>query len=101
LPDYTVTTPGPTFSGAQEIFLIFVSVGLYVAFVLLQTSRHRAYFTLGEAAGEETAPAGGSIRWHAALLLAYIFPVVYLAEKLAAPIDSSWKLCAPQPHWAG
>jgi Ca2+:H+ antiporter len=87
LPDYTVTTPGPTLSGPQEVFVIFVSVGLYAAFVLLQTSRHRTYFTLGEAVVEESAPPGGSILWHAALLLAYIFPVVYLAEKLAAPID--------------
>jgi Ca2+:H+ antiporter len=87
LPDYTVTTPGPTLSGPQEVFVIFVSVGLYAAFVLLQTSRHRTYFTLGEEVVEESAPPGGSILWHAALLLAYIFPVVYLAEKLAAPID--------------
>ncbi len=87
LPDYTVSTPGPTLSGAQEVFVIFLSVGLYVAFVLLQSSRHRTYFSLGSEAVEPVSHATGSTARHSGLLLAYIFPVVYLAEKLAPPID--------------
>jgi Ca2+:H+ antiporter len=92
LPNYTVTTPGPTLSGPQEVFVILLAVGLYAAFVLLQTSRHRTYFTLDTEAVEAAPDTGpshtpGSSLWHAGFLLAYIVPVVYLAEKLAAPID--------------
>jgi Ca2+:H+ antiporter len=101
LPDYTVTTPGPTLSGAQEIFLILVSVGLYAGFVLLQTSRHSAYFSLAGEASDPPTHAAGSILYHAALLLAYILPVVYLAEKLAAPIDYIIETLRAPPAFGG
>lgn len=90
LPNFTTTTPGPGLSTAQQVFLVLVAIGLYAAFLAIQTGRHRGYFTLGdEDSGHEQAPAraGHSIVWHAALLIAYILPVVYLAEQLANPID--------------
>jgi Ca2+:H+ antiporter len=90
LPNFTVTTPGPTLSLAQQAFLVFVSIGLYVAFLAIQTGRHRGYFTLGEEdGGGEKAPArtGRPLLWHSAALIAYILPVVFLAEQLANPID--------------
>jgi Ca2+:H+ antiporter len=101
LPDYTVTTPGPTLSGTQEAFVIFLSVGLYAAFVLLQTSRHRTYFTLSNDTAEATSHEGRSTLWHSALLLAYIVPVVYLAEKLAPPIDYLVETLRAPPAFAG
>jgi Ca2+:H+ antiporter len=70
LPDYTQTTPGPTLSFAQEDFLVLVAVGLYAAFLAIQTGRHSGYFQEDEVAG-----------------LAYLVPVVFLAEQLAHPID--------------
>jgi Ca2+:H+ antiporter len=90
LPNSTVTTPGPTLSFPQQTFLFVMSIGLYIAFLAMQTGRHRGYFV--SAGSEESAPpavpkAAPSLRWHAALLLAYILPVVFLAEKLALPID--------------
>ena len=45
LPNFTVTTPGPTLSIAQQVFLVFISIGLYCAFLAIQTGRHRGYFT--------------------------------------------------------
>ncbi len=48
LPNVTVTTPGPTLSFAQQVFLVVMSVGLYCAFLAIQTGRHRSYFTLEE-----------------------------------------------------
>ncbi|HMJ43094.1 MAG TPA: calcium:proton antiporter [Pseudolabrys sp.] len=89
LPNATITTPGPTLSSGQQTFLFVMAIGLYVAFLAIQTGRHRGYFSDGS---EESAPAAvpkpaPSLRWHAALLLAYILPVVYLAEQLAQPID--------------
>ena len=90
LPTYTVTTPGPTLSMAQEAFLAFTAVGLYAVFLAIQTNRHRTYFTLGDSAEEghetpHTAPR--SLTAHTVLLMAYMLPVVFLAEQLAQPVD--------------
>jgi Ca2+:H+ antiporter len=89
LPDYTQTTPGPTLSLAQEAFLVLVAVGLYAAFLAIQTGRHSGYFTgVAEAAGHAApAEAPPPIAPHAALLVAYLVPVVFLAEQLAHPVD--------------
>jgi Ca2+:H+ antiporter len=88
LPDFTITTPGPTLSLAQQVFLFVMSIALYGAFLALQTGRHRGYFV----SEDETEPpklprAVSSLRWHAFLLIAYILPVVFMAEQLATPID--------------
>jgi Ca2+:H+ antiporter len=91
LPNFTTTTPGPTLSLAQQIFLCVMSVGLYAAFLAIQTGRHRGYFISdgdGEPPEPPKAPHGKRpVLWHAVLLLAYILPVVFLAEQLANPID--------------
>jgi len=89
LPNFTLTTPGPILSGAQEWFLAFVSVGLYAAFLWAQTGRHHRFFSLDEeradrpAAREEDHP----IVLHAAFLICYLAPIVFLAEQLAIPVD--------------
>ena len=69
LPNFTVTTPGPTLSFAQQVFLVIMSVGLYAAFLAIQTGRHRGYFTLEEESEvhEHGKPATRSLRWHALL----------------------------------
>ena len=89
LPNFTVTTAGPTLSRLQEAFLGLVTAGLYVIFLGIQTGRHRGYFTLGEIDNPpaSTQPSGHRLAWQIFLLLAYIVPVAYLAEQLARPID--------------
>ena len=89
LPTYTVTTTGPTLSSAQEAFLAFMAVGLYGTFLAIQTIRHRGYFTLGDEPEQHDSPPGSrrSLTAHILLLLAYMLPVVFLAEQLAHPID--------------
>lgn len=92
LPNYTVTTVGPTLAGSQELFLGISSVGMYLAFLGLQTSRHRAYFAAEEDAESPTATAAEaqappSLPRHVLLLVAYMIPVVFLAEQLAVPVD--------------
>jgi Ca2+:H+ antiporter len=89
LPDFTVTTSGPTLSSAQEFFLVVMSVALYGAFLAIQTGRHRGYFTTeeegtGAMRSERRSPM---LFLHAALLVAYMAPLAYLAEQLAHPID--------------
>lgn len=100
MPNFTVTTSGPTLSFGQEVFLVVLSAGLYSAFLFLQTRRHRGYFMhddlygdggLADIAAAAAEPdihePGMSPYAHATLLLAYMAPVVYLAEQLAQPVD--------------
>jgi Ca2+:H+ antiporter len=89
LPTYTQTTPGPTLSPAQQIFLVIMSVGLYGAFLRIQTGRHRDYFALDEDDADPAEPrsAAGAYAFHAILLLAYMAPVAVLAEHLAVPLN--------------
>lgn len=92
LPDFTVSSPGPTLSSLQSVFLVVMSVGLYVVFLAIQNRRHRDYFL---DPNPETAPdaprAHGhevrTVRYHAPLLVAYLLPLVYLAEQLAVPLN--------------
>jgi Ca2+:H+ antiporter len=91
LPSFTRTTPGPTLSLHQSLFLILASVGLYAAFLAVQTGRHREYFAVQTATTLAIeAPRRGS-SWptsaHALLLAGYLIPIVVLAEQLARPID--------------
>lgn len=90
LPGVTVSTPGPTLSTLQSVFLIVMSLVLYGVFLGIQTLRHRDYFIApDEAAGSresaphDEAPAG----WHVGLLIAYAIPIVLLAKQIARPID--------------
>ena len=90
LPDFTRTTSGPTFASGQEVFLIVMSLALYALFLVVQTGRHRGYFSL-DAAGREPQEAHSGERpalaRHAVLLVMYMLPVGFLAEELAHPVD--------------
>lgn len=90
LPNFTRTAPGPTLSTGQEIFVALVSIGLYATFLAVQTVRHRSYFALAERddvvdEADHAAGAGHPLR-HAALLIAYMAPLVFLAEELGRPV---------------
>ncbi len=88
LPDFTQTTQGPTLSFVQQIFLVVVSVGLYGAFLLLQTGRLRDYFgARPEVALERARRLDGTAMRSAALLLAHLVPALLLARQMAFPID--------------
>jgi Ca2+:H+ antiporter len=91
LPNFTVTTPGPTLSFAQQVFLVAMSVGLYSAFLAIQTGRHRGYFTVDEtdegSYRRRSRLAAPRLIQHGSLLIAYMLPVAFLAEQLAHPID--------------
>ena len=89
LPNFTVSSPGPTLSFPQEMFLVVMSVGLYAAFLAIQTGRHRGYFTTEDDAEPARGKGGRQtpLYRHATLLVLYMAPVAYLAEQLAHPID--------------
>ncbi len=95
LPNFTVSSPGPTLSPLQAAFLIIMSLGLYCVFLAIQTSRHRDYFV---APTSEEAPQHQdfekhsmheirSSAFHISLLLSYLLPMVILSKQLAVPIN--------------
>jgi Ca2+:H+ antiporter len=88
MPNYTQTTPGPTLSFAQQVFLGAMCIGLYIAFLVVQTGRHRGYFVQDNEPDQPPHAPDASPTWvHGTLLLAYMVPVVYLAEQFGQPID--------------
>jgi Ca2+:H+ antiporter len=90
LPNFTVTTEGPTLSVFQQMMLALMSIGLYSAFLVLQTGRHQNYFVEDgqyHGSAHQKADRSGSIWLHVILLPAYMIPVVFLVEQLARPID--------------
>ena len=94
LPNFTQSSPGPTFSPLHATFLILMSVGLYGVFLAMQTSRHRDYFVqpvpTDESAGADPEHHHHEVRsvvYHAVFLPVYLLPVVILAKKISIPID--------------
>jgi Ca2+:H+ antiporter len=63
LPNYTITAPGPIFSGAQLAFVSVMTVALYLVFLFIQTVHHRDYFVqqgAGHGGKAAQAPADGA-----------------------------------------
>jgi Ca2+:H+ antiporter len=93
LPNFTISTGGPTFSTEQEIFFAAVSLLLYAVFLLIQTLRHRGYFLdVKETATKHSPHHLARIRstgFHALMMLLYLAAVIFLAEKFAVPLDNS------------
>jgi Ca2+:H+ antiporter len=94
LPNFTVSEPGPVYSPAQLGFVAVVSFLLYIAFVGVQTVRHRDYFLPDKAmaANEEVhapPPSNRQTLISAVLLVACLGAVVLLAKTLASPIQSA------------
>ena len=90
MPNFTVTTPGPVLSTLQGAALALMSILLYAMFLVLQTGRHRGYFTMGDEKQQGQLPLSPEDEWVAlqtVLLVAYMVPVVFLVEHLAKPID--------------
>lgn len=90
LPDYASAELGPVFSTPEAVFLVIMSIGLYVIFLAIQNVRHKAYF-LGPAKQKMESEHHGyearSVTYHAVLLGLYLLPLVVLSKKLALPID--------------
>ena len=90
LPNFTITTPGPTFSRSQLIFAAVVSLTLYASFIFVQTVRHRDFFLPENASEQEahaTPPSNRIALTSSALLLASLVIVVALAKTLTPPVE--------------
>jgi Ca2+:H+ antiporter len=109
LPNFTVSSPGPTLSPLHSTVLILISVGLYGVFLAIQTSRHRDYFVPPTDAGPPAGQVGEehhdhevlSVGYHTPLLLAYLLPVGMLAKKIAVPIDYGLHVLRAPPELGG
>ena len=90
LPDFTRSGAQQSFSPTHAVALVILSVAIYTVFLLMQTSRHRGFFTATAEEVEELHPHVDSTRssaLHGAMLVIYIVPVVILAKKLAGVLD--------------
>jgi Ca2+:H+ antiporter len=101
LPTFTLTTPGPTLSSPQLVFVGIVSLTLYGVFVFVQTVRHREYFLPIETAGTDEPhiemPSAAALRASLALLMFSLVAVVGLAKTLS-PIIGFAVETASVPH---
>jgi Ca2+:H+ antiporter len=91
LPNYTLTTSGPTYAPSQLVFVAVVSLVLYMTFVLVQTIRHRDYFLPADGADEDhAAPPTDRAAWSAfALLLLALVAVVLLGKALSPSVEAA------------
>jgi Ca2+:H+ antiporter len=91
LPNHTQSTPGPTLSSFQMVFLSAMSVGIYAVFLLVQNRLHRGFFMMPEAsAGEDDAhhvESASSTVFHCVMLGLYGLPLVLLAKQMTLPLD--------------
>lgn len=93
LPNYTITTKGPTFSPAQLVFVSVVSILLYGSFLFVETVRHRSDFldvwAEGADAGAHETPSTAQALISLGWLLASLCGVVFLAKKVAAGLEDA------------
>jgi Ca2+:H+ antiporter len=94
LPTFTSTTPGPEFAPAQLGFAAVTSLALYVAFVTLQTGRHRDYFLPPVAPGIDaedhaTRPEASTALGSLVLLLVALIAVIGNAKLVSPTIEGA------------
>jgi Ca2+:H+ antiporter len=100
LPNYTTSIIGPEYNKEQLVFVAFVCITLYVAFVFVQSVRHRDYFLPAGESNEDhhaAPPSGKTALLSLLLLLACLGAVVLLAKSLSPAIEAGVdKIGAPQ-----
>jgi Ca2+:H+ antiporter len=105
LPNFTQSSPGPTLSPLQAVFLIVMSIGLYGVFLAIQNVRHRDYFQ--PPASDADIDVGHadhevrSVAYHTPLLLIYLVPIVLLAKQIALPINYGIHVLRAPPALGG
>jgi Ca2+:H+ antiporter len=103
LPNYTLSTPGPTLTAPQLAFAGLVSLVLYSAFVFVQTVRHRDFF-LPPHGGEDThaePPTRLAAVISVILLLVALVAVIGLAKLLSPIVDAGLKAAGAPPSVVG
>ena len=89
VPNHLVSAPGPYYSPLQLAFVAAVCLGLYIAFVFIQTGWHRAYFLpVGEEGTVHARPSGRIALASLGMLLVALLSVVLLAKSLAPALEA-------------
>ncbi len=106
LPYYTAATSTPALLRFRAAALILTTIGLYGAFLAIQTWRHPEHYDepsrmrLSDEASEAKEHAQFAVRslpFHIAFLILYLLPVVVLSKKLAVVLEfGANHLGAPQ-----
>lgn len=89
LPNFTESSSPGSYATGQMVFAVLASAGLYAAFLVAQTLRHRAFFV---AEGVAAASDHGhfevrSVGFHLFFLVANMLPIVFLSKSMARIID--------------
>ncbi|MGJ0508559.1 MAG: calcium:proton antiporter [Methylocystis sp.] len=90
VPNYTVSSYGPTLAPAQVIFVSVLSILLYGAFLFIQTVRHRSYFIDAHVAAtgrHETRPSAERTLVSLFGLCASLLGVSLLAERFVPSLE--------------
>ncbi|HEU0060631.1 MAG TPA: ionic transporter y4hA [Hyphomicrobiaceae bacterium] len=91
VPNFTTSTPGPTFTNSQLVFAGLISLVLYGSFVFIQTVRHRDYFLPNEGGSDDMhapPPSNTVALVSAALLGVALIGIVGLAKSLTPALES-------------
>ncbi|HEX6887955.1 MAG TPA: hypothetical protein VF143_07600 [Candidatus Nanopelagicales bacterium] len=93
LPNFTSSSPGPTYSTGQLLFVAVAALSLYALFVFVQTVRHREHFEPVEGAPvtphAALRPTGRGVLASALLLVVALVAVVGLAKVLSPALESA------------
>ncbi|MET0676845.1 MAG: ionic transporter y4hA, partial [Bradyrhizobium sp.] len=103
MPNYTLTTPGPSYSAAQLGFVSIVTLVLYGVFVYTQTFRHRDYF-INDIGGDDSGESHLSNRMltvSVVLLVLSLLAVVLLAKIFSATVDAVTAMMGAPLAFAG
>jgi Ca2+:H+ antiporter len=95
LPNFTSSSPGPTFSTGQLVFAAMSSLSLYLLFVFVQTVRHREqYAAVGRSApgmshedDNDPVPSNSAAMSSFGLLLVSLVAVVGLAKVVSPAME--------------
>lgn len=103
MPNYTLTTQGPSYSATQLGFVSVVTVILYGVFLYTQTIRHRDYFVGGASGGadEGAQMSKRMLALSVVLLLISLLAVVLLAKKFSLVVDVVTAMIGAPPAFAG
>jgi Ca2+:H+ antiporter len=97
LPNFTRSTPDPSLTGVQALFIALFTILLYGVFLAVQSVRHRSFFVApqlaetyantDDGAPEHAEPSLREVGIHTLLLVTTVLPIVLLAKQLAKLVD--------------
>lgn len=89
LPNETHAGATGSFSTVQLVYMAFIAIGLYGAFLYMQTVRYREHFESQPDGHAEPAPATGAFVRALAMLLLGLVAVVSLSHSVAAGVENT------------